>query len=171
MNSFPDNVLNAPERPEYAIALKALRPVLYNLPPKAVVIDGFCGSGKTTLGRFLAWRFNISLLETDLFLEKNQEQFIYRHSDIDAVIESRMGSDRPIIVEGVVSLRLFNELGRTHDFHLHVKCDQVESEKADDAPWAQYAEKFQPEKSANLVLNLPAIKTEESPRRFLSGGF
>lgn len=155
LNSFPDSVLNAPERPEYQIALEALRPVLYNLPPKVIAIDGYCEAGKTTLGRFLAWRFNISLLETDLFLVRNQGRFVYRNAHINAVIEARLKTG-PIVVEGVVSLKLLGELDRTHDYHIHVKCDKIEEEMAEDGVWLEYIERYRAEETANLTLNLPA---------------
>ena len=81
------SVLNAPERPEYARALSYLEPILLGLPPKVVAIDGAHGVGKTTLGRFLAWRFNISLIETDLFLLEGTGRYLYRDNDLRAVLK------------------------------------------------------------------------------------
>jgi hypothetical protein len=49
---------------EYAPVVDALAPVLHNLPPRIIAIDGRPGCGKTTLGRFLAWWFNVSLMVT-----------------------------------------------------------------------------------------------------------
>jgi len=64
--------MNAKELPQYKVVMTALMPILYDLPGKLIAIDGRLGVGKTTLGRYLAWRFNISLVETDLFLIPNQ---------------------------------------------------------------------------------------------------
>jgi MoxR-like ATPase len=59
---------------EYECAASALAPILDDLPGKVVAIDGYPGVGKSSLGRFLAWRFNISLIETDFFLIKGTRQ-------------------------------------------------------------------------------------------------
>jgi tRNA A37 threonylcarbamoyladenosine biosynthesis protein TsaE len=53
------------ELPQYADIVRRLKPVLAGLPPKLIAIDGPMGSGKTTLGRHLAWRFNVTLIEAD----------------------------------------------------------------------------------------------------------
>ncbi|PHR93767.1 MAG: hypothetical protein COA69_03820 [Robiginitomaculum sp.] len=148
-------VMNAPERPEYADALNELEPILYNLPPKVVAIDGKPGVGKTTLGRFLAWRFNISLIETDLYLHRSRGLYIYREEEVKGVINSRKQSDRPVIVEGVVALRLLDNLNVTPDFHIHVICEAASSSTASDYP--EYLKQFQPAENANLVLNLSKL--------------
>ena len=53
------------ELPQYKL-------VMTHLQGKLIAIDGLLGVGKTTLGRYLAWRFNISLVGSDLFLIPNQ---------------------------------------------------------------------------------------------------
>jgi ABC-type glutathione transport system ATPase component len=148
-------VQNAPERCEYWDVLKKLEPILYNLPPKIVTVDGRSGVGKTTLGRFLAWRFNITLIETDLFLIRNKGSFRYRKNDINKLIKSRMQSCRPVIVEGVVVLRLLRDLGRKSDFHIHIVCDEAEGSSITDREWSSYHCEFGPSAAADLVVELP----------------
>lgn len=148
-------VMSAQERPEYADALNELEPILFNLPPKVVAIDGKPGVGKTTLGRFLAWRFNISLIETDLYLHRNQGLYIYREEEIKGVINSRKQSGLPVIVEGIVALRLLDNLNATPDFHIHVICEAASSSIAPDYP--EYLKQFEPTENADLVLNLPKL--------------
>ncbi len=154
--SLEECVQNAPERKEYVLVLKKLKSVLHDLPPKIIAIDGKAGAGKTTLGRFLAWRFNISLLETDLFLYKNKGKFIYRKEDINAVIQSRMDSNRPIIVEGIVSLRLLKELNLEPAFHIRVDCSGAENSHFVDKIWQEYSSEFELAISESLTLDLPA---------------
>ena len=57
-----------------------LAPHLADLPPKVVAIDGRSGAGKTTLASFLAYYFNSSLVELDLFLTEGG--LVSRESDV-----------------------------------------------------------------------------------------
>jgi len=106
--------------PEFDSAAQWLQPVLENLPPKLVVITGPLASGKTTLGRFLAWYFNISLIESDHYLVPNK-QFVCDSTEINRIIEFRLGMPRPVIVEGFRILPLIAELKRTPDAIIHVR--------------------------------------------------
>lgn len=115
---------------DYAPAVEALKPVLHNLPGKIVAIGGLPGVGKTTLARYLAYRFNVSLIETDLFLIRNQGVMTYREHWLNQVIGSRLDRpdpdwQRPVIVEGSTILRLLNNLGRKADFIIHVTNDDA----------------------------------------------
>ena len=148
-------VQNAPERDEYATALEALMPVLYDLPPKVISIDGRAGVGKTTLGRFLAWRFNITLIETDLFLIRPAGKFEYQIDTIHSIVEQRISEERPVIVEGVVALRLLQEAELKSDFHIHVICEEAEGSSITEDQWSNYKNKYNPCVQANLVLDLP----------------
>lgn len=49
---------------------------------------GPAGVGKTTLARCLAFRFNVSLIETDLFSIRRQSTMVYRNDWIDRSLES-----------------------------------------------------------------------------------
>lgn len=147
--------MNAPERLEYITALSALKPVLDDLPPKIIAVDGAPGVGKTTLSRFLAWRFNITLLETDLFLEESRQTYAYRLDDMRRVLVARLKRDRPVIAEGVVVLRVLADLNLEPSYHIHVKCDDVVSPKSDE--WLSYIEEHTPIACADLVLDLPVL--------------
>nr|WP_306265238.1 hypothetical protein [Pararhizobium sp. IMCC3301] len=150
-------VRNAQIREEYATALQALKPILHDLPAVIVAIDGRVGSGKTTLGRFLAWRFDVSLIETDLFLHRNEGKFTYRNDQIAGIIDHRMESDRPVIIEGMVALRLLEEVGREHDFHIHLICDDFEGSSITEQAWEQYDADYRPSAKANLSLKLSPL--------------
>ena len=147
-------VVNAPERPEYAEVLRLLQPVLDGLPQVVVAIDGAPGVGKTTLGRFLAWRFNISLIETDLFLIGETGAYKYREHELRDVLTTRLERQRPAIFEGVVALRLLEQFGIEPAFHIHVICKDAEQPNYSD--WFKYVTDYNPETNAHLVLSLPA---------------
>lgn len=156
--SLDDCVQNAPEREEYAVILSSLEPILYNLPPKIISIDGKSGVGKTTLGRFLAWRFNVSLVETDLFLERQKDGFDYRYADIKAVILSRITGHnaRPVIVEGMCSLKVLKTMEFASDFHVRVDCSNADdSQPINEELWPDYSSEFPLNRQTSLIIDIP----------------
>ncbi|MBT8763182.1 hypothetical protein KFV02_04470 [Desulfohalobiaceae bacterium Ax17] len=110
---------------KYKLVTNELDKVLNNLPGKLVAIDGRDRSGKTTLGRFLAFNYNVSLIETDLFLIKQQDSFTYE-DQINRIIERRLSIPRPVIVEGVAILKLLEKLKRTKDYRIYVENEEFE---------------------------------------------
>jgi hypothetical protein len=137
--------------PEYEQVVEALTPVLNNLPGKVVGIDGRDGAGKTTLGRFLAWYFNVSLIETDLFLFDG-EGFSYRLEEINRIVGVRLSKPRPVIVEGIQLLSLLSQLGRSADFLIYVKNQEFSGSEALSHDLRAYENSHKPETAANLVL-------------------
>jgi shikimate kinase len=51
--------------------------------------------GKTTLGRYLAWQFNISLVELDLFLIPNQGKLVYMNEALSTSLRAGLESHGP----------------------------------------------------------------------------
>lgn len=145
-------------RPQYADVVRALAPVLHNLPPKIVAIDGWPGVGKTTLGRFLAWRFNVALLETDLFMVPRQGKLVYHTDEITRIIDRRLRDrtdrGRPIIVDGVAVLRLLAELQREPDFVVYVANTLVEDAGNLKREVTAYDKQFRPKERADLVITV-----------------
>ena len=137
----------------FASASELLRPAA---APKLVAIDGWPGVGKTTLGRFLSWRFNVSLLETDLFLIPQQGTLVYLNSQIVRIIDARLrsGMPRPIIVEGTAVLRLLAQIRRTPDFVIHISNTLVTDRGSLAAEISEYESKFTPQDRADITIIL-----------------
>ncbi|MFO6419968.1 hypothetical protein ACLBKS_07175 [Hylemonella sp. W303a] len=130
---------------------EALNPVLHDLPGKIVSIDGADGSGKTTLGRFLAWYFNVTLLESDNFILEGKG-LIYDVDTVRALIRRRLKKPRPILIEGVVVLRLLSEVGYQSDFHIHLQKDSGSSSEFLADALEQYQREFRPSERAHLII-------------------
>ncbi len=151
-------LMNGQTCPQYAEVVRLLAPVLCNLPPKIVAIDGWPGVGKTTLGRFLAWRFNVTLLETDLFMIPRQGKLVYHTEEITRIIDTRLrdrtDNGRPIIVEGVAVLRLLAGLQHEPDFMVYVTNTLVVDAGNLKREVTAYDKQFRPRERANLSITI-----------------
>ena len=106
--------------PEFDAVALWLEPILTNLPHKLIVVTGPMGAGKTTLSRFLAWYFNISLVETDHYLVPHKG-ITYEPYEVNRIIKHRHAIRRPVIVEGTATLPLLVEINRTPDAIIQVR--------------------------------------------------
>lgn len=140
---------------EYAPVVNALAPVLYNLSPKIIAIDGRPGCGKTTLGRFLAWWFNVSLVETDLFLFEGEGRYRYLEEEIGRIIDFRMKAERPVVVEGVTVLRRLAATNRAADFLIYVEnASEPKLRPEYEVQFKEYETEFKPRQRADFTLTL-----------------
>jgi uridine kinase len=140
--------------PGYGAAITALEPVLHNLPPRVIAIDGRNGIGKTTFGRYLAWRFNSTLIETDLFTESGSVISGYRTAEINRIIQARLNRSRPVFLEGVAMLRLLEQLRRAADFLIYCESPAYEPDQT-LGPWLDdYDRNYSPKSRANLCASL-----------------
>lgn len=137
----------------YNLVTAVLTPVLDGLPPVIVTVDGPPGSGKTTLGRYLAWHFNISLVESDLFLKSGQG-FKYRLTELKHVIATRIARERPLILDGVAVGWLLRDLGFQAAFTIYVSHAGPTIDSSPHPHAQSYEDSFQPREAANLVIEL-----------------
>jgi adenylate kinase family enzyme len=141
-------------QPGYRQAVEALAPVLKDLPGKIVAIDGRDGVGKTTLGRYLAWHFNVALIETDLFIREGAARFERRVDEVRRIIDFRLRKPRPVIVEGIAVLQLFDEMQCRPDFLIYAQSREHSTSETMEQLLERYESRFHPTKTADLVLEL-----------------
>jgi len=133
--------------PEYKLLTDTLDEKLNGLPGFIITIDGFYGCGKTSLGRYLAYKYNVTLLETDLFIEKPGLPVAYNYECIKQIIQHRLGSRSPIIVEGIFCQKILKKLGYTKDYSIFVKKTEYEG----DDPLHEEISKY------HQAYNIPSI--------------
>lgn len=139
--------------PQFDKVAAQLAPRLKGLPGHLVAIDGRMGAGKSTLGRFLAWYFNVTLVETDPFLLGDGT--LRRHVDeINRIVASRLDREhpRPVIVEGVAVLELVEQLGRTA--HGLVYVENTDNPIAPSEAVLEYERRFEPVQKAAFIVRL-----------------
>ena len=140
--------------PAYLRVVNALTPVMRGLPGVIVTVDGRDGVGKTTLGRYLAWHFNVMLIETDLFLIPAQDYLIHLDDQINRIIERRITSPRPVIVEGISMLQLMKRIHRVPDFSIYVINSRHAGSKLLAPRLSAYEAAFAPSRKANIVVEI-----------------
>jgi uridine kinase len=140
--------------PSYLKVVQALTPIMRRQPGLIITIDGREGVGKTTMGRYLAWHFNVTLIETDLYLIPAQDYLIHLDDQINRIIERRVTTPLPVIAEGIAMLQLMKRINRVPDFSIYLTRSQNSSSKLLERRLAVYEEAFAPAAKANIVVKI-----------------
>ena len=138
----------------YLKVVEALTSVMRGLRGVIVTIDGRDGVGKTTFGRYLAWHFNVTLIETDLFLIPAPDYDFYLDDQINRIIERRITTPLPVIVEGISMLQLMKRINRVPDFSIYVTNPQHSSSRRLEGRLSTYEAAFVPSAKANIVVEI-----------------
>jgi len=140
--------------PGYLKVVEALTRIMRGLPGVIVTIDGRDGVGKTTLGRYLAWHFNVTLIEADLFLIPSQDYLTHLDYQVNRIIERRFTLPRPVIVEGVSMLQLMKRINRVPDFAIYVTNPQHPGSRVLEQLLSAYEAAYAPAAKANIVVEI-----------------
>jgi uridine kinase len=138
----------------YPQIVEALTPVMRGLRGVIVTIDGRESVGKTTLGRYLAWTFNVTLIETDLFMIPTRDYHIHLDDQVNRIIERRITTPLPVIAEGIAILQLMKRIHRTPDFSIYLMRRGYESSKLLERRLSIYEAEFSPSMNANIVVEI-----------------
>lgn len=140
--------------PVYLQVVDTLWPHMRGLPGVIITIDGRDGVGKTTLGRYLAWYFNVSLIETDLYLIPALDHYIYLDDQINRIIERRVSAPLPVIVEGVAILEIMKRINRTPHFRIYATNPEQSGSKLMDQRLTAYEAAYHPATAADMVIKI-----------------
>jgi uridine kinase len=116
-----------------------------------IAIDGRDGSGKSRLARLLAFKLDMPMIETDLFLIPHQGEPAYRYDDLRRAIETRHQLDRPVIVEGILILHTLAHIGIPHDFLVYVINHDFEGSHTLAPVFEDYEAQFSPRENADFT--------------------
>ena len=141
--------------PEFFQVAQRLEPDLENRPGKLIAIDGRDGVGKTSLGRFLACYFSVSLVETDLFLRR-RPRLTYCKSHIQRIIDARLAKPRPVIVEGILVLKTLQSISRKPDILIYVTNTSFSGSECFAKDFSDYETTFSPQSVASIRVVMPS---------------
>ncbi|MEP7062808.1 MAG: hypothetical protein ABI881_10440 [Betaproteobacteria bacterium] len=138
----------------YPTIVEALAPILRQRPGAIVTIDGRGGAGKTTLGRYLGWTFNVTLIETDLFLIPAQDYVIHLDDQVNRIVERRVSTPLPVIVEGIAMRQLLQRINRAADFSIYLENPRRKGSARMQRLLVAYEAAFDPHAHADLVTRI-----------------
>jgi hypothetical protein len=116
-----------------------------------IAIDGINGSGKSTLARFLAWKLNMTAIDTDLFLITGTGKYDLRLDDFKRAINTRFSRNRPSIVEGVFLRRTLKDIECQDIINIYVRKLPADSNLDYLPGLAQYLSEYDPENAAEHI--------------------
>jgi uridine kinase len=118
--------------------------------PLLIGIDGVDGSGKSSVASWLSWQLEMPAVYLDLYLVRDSEPLAWRYDDLSRMLDAQIALQRPVIVEGVMLLRVLRKIGRVPDFPVCVEKDQHEGCLRDEL--RSYFAVEQPKEQAQFVL-------------------
>jgi uridine kinase len=116
-----------------------------------IAIDGRDGSGKSRLARFLAFKLDMPMIETDLFLIPHQGEPIYRYDELKNAIDTRHQLDRPVIVEGILILDLLDHIALKQDYLVYVSNPGYEGSYSLSSRFHEYEAYFSPQEAVDFM--------------------
>lgn len=131
--------------------IKQLQTILQPWRAYLIAVDGRDGVGKSPLSRYMAWKLEVPLVETDLYLANDDCNPAYHMRELKRVLQSRLNHNRPVIVEGIFIRRLLKSLDLTPDFVVHVTRPECEGSLAWEVEFLAYESEFQPESADQQI--------------------
>jgi hypothetical protein len=126
MDDEPGPLLLAPD--SYFQCRALIRKALgfpYNRRPLLIGIDGVDGCGKSSLAAWLSWQLEMPAIHLDIFMIPDSSPLTWRYQELACAINgAQLGTQRPVIVEGVLLLYVLEQISRTPDFLAFVEKDQ-----------------------------------------------
>lgn len=101
-----------------AYSIESLRRLLADSRKGLIAIDGYHGTGKSTVAREVATRLRLPCVHLDDFLIRNQGAFLecLRYDQLSLALRQR-----PVIVEGLCMLAVLQKLAITADVFIYIR--------------------------------------------------
>jgi uridine kinase len=125
--------------------------------PILIGIDGVDGSGKSSVASWPSWQLQMPAIPLDVYLLRDSNPISWRFDDLARAVDGaqHVPRERPVIVEGVLLLRVLRKIGRAPDFLVYVEKDQ--HEMGMEKQLESYLSIERPNERANYVLRWSSI--------------
>ena len=99
-------------------------------------------------------------IHLDLYIMRNSNPLQFRTSDLAKVLDARANLDRPVIVEGILILKILSEIGRTPDFLIFVH--RASHKSSLRTLTEEYLREFGPRQKANQTVKWSSAKRDRA---------
>jgi hypothetical protein len=119
--------------------------------PILIGVDGFDGSGKSSLAAWLSWQLEMPAIHLDLYITRYSNPVAFRSDHLATAINARIQHGRPVIVEGILLLDALASVQRQPGFLVYVEKEAHRSDlvaprrSIHRAPTAEAASGLRPE--------------------------
>jgi hypothetical protein len=120
--------------------------------PILIGIDGFDGSGKSSLAAWMSWQLEMPAIHLDLYIIPDTDPLRFRTDHLAAVVDARLGTKRPLIVEGILLLDVLASIGYRPDFLVYVDKEGNRPSSTLSCHVVPYIARQQPRERADYVL-------------------
>ena len=121
---------------------------LYPWRKFTIAIDGFDGAGKSPLGRYLSWKLQVPLIETDLLIISHSKPVNFDLECLQKLVNARHSLDRPVIVEGIKILETLKNINIDPDFLVFVENLGFSGSHSLESEIKEYLSKFKSKEKA-----------------------
>jgi hypothetical protein len=128
--------------------------------PLLIAIDGLDGAGKSSLATWLSWQLEMPAVHLDLYIVRDSDPLQFRTNDLAKVLDARANLDRPVIVEGILILKVLGEIGRTPDFLVFVH--RISHKSSLRTLTEEYLREFNPRQKANQIIRWSSAKRDRA---------
>jgi hypothetical protein len=118
--------------------------------PLLIGIDGLDGSGKTSLAAWLSWQLEMPAVHLDLYMMRDSNPLQFRAHDLKAALDARATQERPVIVEGILLLKVLDEISRTPDLLVFVR--RASHQSSLRTLTTKYLREFAPQQKADWIV-------------------
>ena len=96
----------------------------------------------------------------DLYIVRDSDPLQFRTNDLAKVLDARANLDRPVIVEGILILKVLGEIGRTPDFLVFVH--RISHKSSLRTLTEEYLREFNPRQKANQIIRWSSAKRDRA---------
>jgi uridine kinase len=118
--------------------------------PLLIGIDGLDGSGKTSLAAWLSWQLEMPAVHLDLYIVRDSSPLQFRTNDLKDALDARAAQKRPVIVEGILLLKVLGEIGRAPDLLIFVR--RASHQSSLRTLTTEYLREFVPQQKADWIV-------------------
>ncbi|MCX5965107.1 MAG: hypothetical protein NT070_18850 [Cyanobacteria bacterium] len=120
--------------------------------PSITVVDGYPGTGKSTIGSLISKSLDIPLVSLDSYLNPNQGKYL---SSIRYEYLKQTLQKRPLIVEGICSLEILSRLHESYDCLVYITASVALTNSSDKViqEVGAYHEGWNPCERADICFN------------------